>query len=188
MPPRRAEGLPHRAGPRPRTTPWAPHIQREQLAPQEMLTALAARVFALPDIEERPIPRADPPERGLWLRDVIPKGPADAFLQEREIGHFHPWDRSMHIALPPELAPRAVDAGWAEVHPAALAGLAPKNLVMLYGPRDRHELDVIFGIVLEAYRHAGGKAPMTPGSTPAPGKRKESVIGLARSRKRMSQI
>jgi hypothetical protein len=167
MPSRRAEELPQRAGPRPKTTPWAPHIQREQLAPPGMLTTLAARVFALPDIEERPIPRADPPERGLWLRDVIPKGTADAFINEREIGHFHPWDRSMHIALPPDLAPRAVEAGWAEVHPVALAGLAPKNLVMLYGPRDAHEVDVIFGIVLAAYRRAGGKAPVTLDSTPS---------------------
>jgi hypothetical protein len=63
--------LPKRAGRRPKTTPWAPHIQQNQIAPPEMLTALAARVFALPDIEERPIHRADPPERGLaqgWSR------------------------------------------------------------------------------------------------------------------------
>ncbi len=53
------------AGPSPRTTSWAPHIQQDQNAPPEMLAALAARVFALPDIEERPIYRADPPERGL---------------------------------------------------------------------------------------------------------------------------
>ncbi|MDA4113749.1 MAG: DUF5519 family protein [Thaumarchaeota archaeon] len=131
-----------------------------------MSTALAARVFALPDIEERPIHRSDPPERGMWLRDRVPKGPADAFINEREIGHFHPWDRSMHIALPPDLAPRDVDAGWAEVHPVARAGLARKNMVMLYGPRDEHEVDVIFGIVLSAYRFAGGRAPKTNASNP----------------------
>jgi hypothetical protein len=143
-----------------------------------MLTLLAARVFALPDIEERPIPRADPPERGLWLKDTVRKGPANAFINEREIGHFHPWDRSMHIALPPDLAPRAVDAGWAEVHPVARAGLAGKNMVMLYGPRDEHEVDVIFGIVLAAYRYAGGKDPT--GSTPAFKERKD-LEGPSRS-------
>jgi hypothetical protein len=175
-PPRGVQGLPKRIGHRPKTTPWAPHIQQEQLAPPEMLTALAARVFALPDIEERPIHRADPPERGLWLGGTVPKGPADAFINEREIGHFHPWDRSMHIALPPDMTPRAVDAGWAEVHPVARAGLAPKNLVMLYGPRDAHEVDVIFGIVLAAYQYADGKAPITNGSTLL-NERKKHVIG-----------
>ena len=106
-----------------------------------------------------PIHRADPPERDLWLRDALPKGPTDAFINEREIGHFHPWDQSMHIALPPDLAQRAVDAGWAEVHPVARAGLARKNHVMLYGPRDEREADVTYGIVLGAYEYAGGKVP-----------------------------
>jgi len=131
------------------------------------MAALAERVFRLQDIEERPIFRADPPERGLWLRDALPKGPADAFINEREIGHFHPWDRSMHIALPPDLAPSAVDAGWAEVHPVARAGMARKNNVMLYGPRDEQEADVLYGIVLAACLYAGGKGPTTPGPTPA---------------------
>jgi hypothetical protein len=131
------------------------------------MAALAERVFRLPDIEERPIFRADPPERGLWLRDALPKGPADAFINEREIGHFHPWDRSMHIALPPDLATIAVGAGWAEVHPVARAGLARKNNVMLYGPRDEHEADVIYGIVLATYLYAGARARTAQGPTPA---------------------
>jgi hypothetical protein len=132
-----------------------------------MLTALAVHVFALPDIKERLIHRADPPERDLWLRDAVPKGTADAFINEREIGHFHPLDRSTHTALPPGLAPMAVDAGWADVHTVARAGLAHKNMVLLHGPRDAHEVDVIFGIVLAAYRFAGGRAPKTNASTPA---------------------
>jgi hypothetical protein len=142
------------------------HIQQDQIAPPEMLAAMAARVFALPDIEERPIHRADPPrERGLWLREGVAAGPAEAFINEREIGHFHPWDRNMHIALPPEVAKKAVDAGWAEVHPVALAGLARENYVMLYGLRDDREADVIFGIVLAAYLYAGGRVPTTSSST-----------------------
>ncbi len=155
----RAGHLPRRTGPRPKTTSWAPHIQLEQNAPASMMEVLAERVFALPDIDERPIDRAgppNPPERALWLKDDLPAGPADAFINEREIGHFHPWDRSMHIALPPELAPEAVAAGWAEVHPVARAGAAPSNLVMIYGPRDADEVDVVFELVLSAYLYAGG--------------------------------
>jgi hypothetical protein len=114
--------LPRRAGPPPRTTPWAPHIQLDQLAPPALHAALMARVFALPDVEERPGTVADPRESAIWLRDDLPAGSADAFLGNREIGHFHPWDHSLHIALPPELAHEAVAAGWAEVHPVAKAG------------------------------------------------------------------
>jgi phospholipase/carboxylesterase len=152
-----ASVLPNRRGDRPQTTPWAPHIQTSQTAPPAMAAALSARVFALPDIEERPGVVADPRERALWLRDEVPKGPPDAFLGYREIGHFHPWDNSLHIALPPELVEAAVKAGWAEVHPVARAGHAPANMVMLYGPRDEAEADVLFGLIEAAVRRAGGR-------------------------------
>src|SRR5215213_2465295 len=102
--------LPRRAGPSPRATSRAPHIQLDQLAPAAMHAALMARVYSLPDVEERPGTVADPRESAIWLRDDLPAGPADAFLGNREIGHFHPWDRSLHIALPPELAVAIVDS------------------------------------------------------------------------------
>jgi phospholipase/carboxylesterase len=126
-----------------------------------MHAALMARVFALQGVEERPGTVADPRESAIWLRDDLPAGPADAFLGNREIGHFHPWDHSLHIALPPELAEAAVAAGWAEVHPVAKAGMAPGHLVMLYGPRDDGQVEVLFQLILAAVRRAGGVTPTT---------------------------
>lgn len=149
--------LPERAGPRPRTTPWAPHIQQDQNGTPEMLATLAARVYALPDVEERPTTLSAPGARAIWLKDGVPAGPVNAFLGNREIGHFHPWDEGLHVALPPDVARQAVTAGWAEVHPVARAGMAPENMVMVYGPRDEHEVDIIFGLLLAAYRYAGGR-------------------------------
>jgi hypothetical protein len=96
--------LPPRPGPRPATTPWAPHVQIDQNAPKKMQAELARRVFALPDVEERPGTVAHPAERAIWLRDDVPVASDDAFLGNREIGHFHPWDGSLHIVLAPELA------------------------------------------------------------------------------------
>jgi phospholipase/carboxylesterase len=121
-----------------------------------MQAALAKRVFALPDVEERPGTVAHPAERAIWLRDDVPVASDDAFLGNREIGHFHPWDGSLHIVLEPALATAAVAAGWAEVHPVAKAGLVPENRVMLYGPRDEHEVDVIFGLIEAAVHRAAG--------------------------------
>lgn len=93
----------------------------------------------------------------MWLRDGVPAGDPDAFLAGREFGHFHPWDRSMHVILPMDAARSAVEAGWAEVHPAVpLLGL-PKNRLMMYDPRDEAELEVVYGLLLEAYRYAGGR-------------------------------
>jgi Luciferase len=148
--------LPTRPGPRPRTTPRAPHIQQDQNAPTDMQAMLAQRVFALPELEERPGTVAHPAERAIWLRDQIPAAPGDVFLGKREIGHFHPWDGSLHIVLDPGLAEAAVTAGWAEVHPVALAGLAARNRVMLYGPRNEAEVDIIFSLIAAAVRRAAG--------------------------------
>jgi hypothetical protein len=70
----------------------------------------------------------------------------------REIGLFHSWDRSLHVALPPAAAQEAVSAGWAEVLPVACAGLAAANLIMVYGPRDEGEVNGHFEFILAAYR------------------------------------
>lgn len=159
--------LPLRVGPRPHTTDWAPHIQQDQRAPPEMQVALAARVYALPEVEERPTTVSAPGARAIWLKKEVPAGPADAFLGGREIGHFHPWDGSLHIALPPAVAWEAVAAGWAEVHPVARAGMAPEHIVMLYGPRDAREVEIVFGLIASAVRHAGGNvASAVPGARP----------------------
>ena len=64
--------LPTRPGPRPQATPWAPHIQQDQNAAADMQAILAQRVFALPEVEERPGTVAHPAERAIWLRDQIP--------------------------------------------------------------------------------------------------------------------
>ena len=38
-----------------------------------MQAMLAQRVFALPEVEERPGTVAHPAERAIWLRDQIPR-------------------------------------------------------------------------------------------------------------------
>jgi hypothetical protein len=62
---------------------------------------------------------------------------------------------------PPDIAKKAVDSGWAEVHPVARARLARENIGMIYDPRDDHEVDVVFSLVLAAYLYAGGKVTKT---------------------------
>lgn len=162
--------LPRRIGPRPRTTPAAPHIQQEQNAPPQIQAALAERVFAMSGVEERPTIVSAEGARAIWLKDGLPAGPGDAFVGLREIGHFHPWDGSMHIALAPDLVDEAVQAGWAEIHPVAQAGRAPKNMVMLYGPRDETEAEVLFGLIAASVRRAGGDQSPTarPDQRPPP--------------------
>jgi hypothetical protein len=75
----------------------------------------------------------------------------------REFAHLHPApDHSLHVALPPEIARQAIDAGWAEQHPAAARGLVPEGTVMLYAPRDDAEAEVVARLVSASYDYARG--------------------------------
>jgi luciferase-like monooxygenase len=155
------QALPSRSGPPPRTTPTNPHTQLDQ-QPEDrgIRETLAARVFSLPDVEERPTKISVPGARALWLRDVVPQGPAEAFMIDREFAHLHPGaDASAHATLPPDLVTAAVAAGWAELHPVARLGYIPATTVMIFAPRNDEELDVVYGLLLASYRFAGGRLP-----------------------------
>jgi phospholipase/carboxylesterase len=155
---RSPSNLPQRRGPRPRTTRSNPHTQLDQNAPEELQRALAARIFALDGVEERPSVISVPGARALWLREECGAGGQDAFLVGREFAHLHPlYDGSLHAALPPEVAASAIEAGWAEPHPLALRGVVPGTIVMLYGPRDLRELEVIGNLVAVSFEFARGR-------------------------------
>ena len=152
--------LPKRSGSRPRTTPTNPHTQLEQNPQSEMVEELAQRVFALPGVEERPSAISVPGARALWLQEDVSTGPQEAFMIGREFAHIHPTtDGSLHAALPPEVAQEAIGKGWAEQHPVARMGYIPPNVVMIYAPRDAQEIEVVAGLVVEAYRYASGVVP-----------------------------
>jgi hypothetical protein len=154
--------LPKRSGFRPRTTPTNPHTQLEQNPEREVVEELVMRVFALTGVEERPSAISVPGARALWLREDVAAGPPEAFVIGREFAHIHPMpDGSLHAALPPEVAQEAIRKGWAEQHPAARMGRVPQNVVMIYAPRDAQEIEVVVGLVTEAYHYAGGAVPDT---------------------------
>ncbi len=147
-----------RKGGKPRTTSTNPHTQLDQNAPRSLFDALAARIFALPDAEERPSLVSVPGARALWLRDEVPAGPREAFMIDREFAHLHPpRDGSLHLALPRARAEEAIAAGWAELHPIARLGYLPPTVVMVFGPRDEGELEIVYQLVVDSYRNAGGR-------------------------------
>jgi len=150
--------LPERAGQRPRTTPTNPHTKLDQNPQDLVVQELAQRIFALPDVEERPSAISVPGARALWLRDEVPAGPQEAFMIGREFAHIHPLpDGSLHAAVPPELAEEAIEKGWAVQHPVARMGYIPPNVVMIYAPRNAGEIEIVAGLVTDSYRYAGGR-------------------------------
>jgi hypothetical protein len=149
--------LPHRQGARPRTTPTNPHTQLDQQpADAEQRERLAASLFALPGVVERPSLISAPGARALWLAEGA-AGPAEAFLVGAEFAHLHPGaDQSLHAMLPPTLVTEAIEAGWAEMHPVARRGLIPPTAVMLYAPRDEAEREVVEQLARSSYAFARG--------------------------------
>jgi hypothetical protein len=83
-------------------------------------------------------------------------GPKDAFVRRTEFGHLHPpHDGSLHLTLPAAERQDLIERGWAEPHPRA------SSTIMVYGPRNDAELDVVWEIVQRAYERAAGlNAPM----------------------------
>jgi hypothetical protein len=157
--------LPPRAGPKPTTSLGMPHQQLDQQpADSAPRVALARRVFALPGVVEERSGVSVPGARALVL-DTALAGSADAALMVgREFAHLHPApDESLHVALPRDVASAAVDAGWAEPHPLAARMHGPAIAVMVFAPRDDHEVDVVAGLVETSYRYATGAEPLTSG-------------------------
>ena len=149
--------LPARPGDRPEVQFRIPQSQVSDNSPQHLQDALWQRISALPGVTHGQSRISVPGARGLSADDAA--GPAEAFLvlSAKEFAHLHPsHDGSLHLALPLDLAGDAVAKGWAQVHPLAGVRLTP-GFVMVYGPRDEAELDVVAGIVEASYEYADGR-------------------------------
>jgi hypothetical protein len=143
-----------RAGPRPRTTPTNPHTQLDQNAPVALQEALFALVQGLAGVVVGPSHVSVPGARAFHLPGC--RSPAEAgFMIEREFAHLHPAsDGSLHMALPPAIVQTVIDNGWAEYHPLAGKYGLPGNIVMVYGPRDQAELEIVSALVRVSHGYA----------------------------------
>ncbi len=147
--------LPRRAGDRPNTHNQMPHQQVSQNAPAELQEELFERIAGLPGVVVGGSHVSVPGARAFHL-DPASAGPdSDAFMVGTEFAHLHPaHDGSLHVVLPEAAARQVVDLGWGEFHPLVAQGLMPPTNVMVFGPRDAGELDVVWEIVQASYHAA----------------------------------
>ncbi|MFE9320557.1 luciferase family protein [Nocardia sp. NPDC052278] len=151
--------LPRRSGDRPHTRAVNPHQQLSQLAPPDLQEALWSRMTTLNGVLLGRSGVSLPDTRALHLRPTIAKGPGEAYLVGTEFAHLHGYDDgSLHICLPKDIAAEAIAQGWAELHPMARQRFLPQTLVMVYGPRDLDELEVIWRLVRISHGFARGAA------------------------------
>ncbi|GBC69673.1 hypothetical protein HRbin01_01375 [archaeon HR01] len=158
------EGLPRREGERPLTRRGMPHQQISQNPSEEVYNKLADLLFSIPDVREEVSLISVPGARALWLSSEKVNTSIDSFMVEREFAHLHPpYDGSVHLMAPPNWVDEILEKGWGERHP--LAGHAiPGNAIMVYAPRNEHEVKIVYNIVLLSYWRAKGDQIPSPRS------------------------
>lgn len=151
-----------RRGPRPRTLPRAPHSQLDQNAPRAMYDAVAEYMFSKSGVRDCPSVISVPGARAMCVDPACCIGPRAAFMVGTEFAHLHPpSDASLHVCLPPQTARKAIDAGWAEPHVLAHQ-MGNDSLVMLYGPRDHDEIEVVRELIDASLAFATTLSPSSP--------------------------
>ncbi|MFH8350379.1 luciferase family protein [Streptomyces sp. NPDC018045] len=150
--------LPPRAGDRPRTGSFLPHLQMSQISPPTLREALQRWMSATLD-------GTRPGRSGISVPDSwalhLTAPPADTAVlmppRGTEFVHLHA-DGSLHLALHPDDQAAVLDAGWGERHPLYHPQRA--NALMVYAPRDEDELAPVQHIVTASYRYATGRIPV----------------------------
>jgi Family of unknown function (DUF5519) len=145
--------LPRREGSRPltRREEGTAHAQQSQNAPRKLQEMLFERTLSLASIYTGESLVSVPGARAFFLEESIAAGPEEAFQAGREFAHIHPvYDGSMHLTLPPAMAREVEEKGWGERHPISAS-------MMVYGPRDEAELEVVWQLLLASYRFASGE-------------------------------
>jgi len=141
--------LPERRGSRPETNRNLPHSQVSQIAPSEMQEALFARAALLPGVQVGRSLVSLPQTRAFHLDPQVATGPREAFQAGTEFAHLHhAGDGSLHMMLPAEVAAEAAAKGWTEPHP-----IGP-GVVLVYGPRDHEEVEVVWSLLEASHRWA----------------------------------
>ena len=148
--------LPKRAGTRPPTTPWMPHMQINFKPDAKIKTELFRRIYSLPNVRNEPTRISIPGAHAIWLDEDLPLAHGEVVLEGREFAHIHP-DASFHVTLSPQRAFEAIQAEWAEPHPLAQQ-IGIEGMVLLYTPRDAQELDIIFQLVVDSYNFVTGRS------------------------------
>ncbi|MEM8508043.1 MAG: phospholipase [Bacteroidota bacterium] len=152
------KNLPIREGIRPRTTPSNPHQQLNQ-QPKDItyIEELMNWAFTFQDITRRSSAISVPGSIALWMNDSHACTNCNAFMVGTEFAHFHPHpDYSMHLGLTKKDAEMVIEKGWGEWHPMINRGILPPNMIMLYAPRNRNEMEVAKLILTRSYDFAKG--------------------------------
>jgi phospholipase/carboxylesterase len=150
--------LMQRPGPAPNVAYEIPQQQLDQNAPADLQERVFSHVADLPGVRTQASAISVPGARAFVLDRADAAGAAESFIVRAagEFAHLHPgYDGSLHVTLPQRHAADVIAKCWGVTHPLAGVRLAP-GMVMLFGPRDEHELAAVTAILDEAHAFATG--------------------------------
>jgi hypothetical protein len=152
--------IPDRKGDPPVVSGPFPHEQVTQTAPTHLQERVLQLAAGLAGVEIAPSYTDVDGTRAFHLAPALARGPREAFLAATEFAHIHPvYDGSLHLALPPDYARALEKAGWGERHPET-------GSLLLFGPRDEEEAELVCRLVRVSYRYALGDPD--PADEPCP--------------------
>ncbi len=148
--------LPSRVGDAPEIGQVPPQLQFSDLGPERIRLALKEWAFrAFPKVREHDTLISVPSSRALWLDESVLEAHNDAFMPpsgSREFCHLHE-DGSFHAVVDVSVEDELIEKRWGVRHMYYDRGVKE---VLVYAPRDEHELILAKKIIIESYRYASG--------------------------------
>jgi hypothetical protein len=148
------QDLPRRNGLRPATLRGPLHIQCNGYGDRQHLDELTAEVFSWPYLERNPSLFNPSNTLPIRLEETAAGNDFAAFITPREFARVLLGAPTIYLALPLVDAHWAIVRGWAEPHYLCSQGLMPAGVLVLYTPRDQHELSICYSLFFAAYTAA----------------------------------
>src|ERR1700676_4439246 len=143
--------FPTRRGKRPITISGPLHVQCGDHGDDRELRHLVEEVIAWPHIEASPLPVGSADLVSLQVGEEVATGDPSVFITGRELGRVLFGAPTIYLALPLSCAHWAIIRGWAEPHFSSSFGLVPPGVMVVYTPRDEHEVAVCRSLFRVSY-------------------------------------
>lgn len=147
--------LPERPGPRVATSGEVPHVQLGVASVADVDSELRRRAFLFPGVASEPSAVSLPGAVQIALDPELRLARPDVIASSGEFAHIHP-DGSLHVWLPVDVASEVHRQKWGERHPWVGRDGFWDGVVMVYTPQTAAEVDIIIGILTEAYNFVVG--------------------------------
>jgi hypothetical protein len=144
------QNLPRRKGSRPMTLRGPLHIQCNGHGDRQYLDELTAAVFSWPYVERNASISNPSNTLPFRLEETAAGNDFAAFMTPREFARLLLGAPTIYLVLPLVCAHWAIVRAWAEPHYLRSHGLMPAGALVVYTPRDEHELSICQSLFLAA--------------------------------------